>query len=159
MKRIAAMGALVITMLAVPAAGAMASTGGTGAGYTGPRTLQVACPLIHRKGHVRAWRLRHRHGRPVPVRVVCPYIPAKPVPKGCRPEVLRFDMAAGSSTLTEVSGPVLAPTQEFSYDGATYTIMSVNPGADSFTVFRDGFLFVNKEAAITDGTGFMACAR
>ena len=90
MKRIAAMGALVITMLAVPAAGAMASTGGTGAGYTGPRTVQVACPLIHRKGHVRAWRLRHRHGRPV---------------------------------------------------------------------FRDGFLFVNKEAAITDGTGFMACAR
>jgi hypothetical protein len=73
--------------------------------------------------------------------------------------VLRFDLATGSSTLTEVSGPVLAPTQEFSYRGDTYTIMSVNPGADSFTVFKDGFLFVNKGAAITGGAGFMICAR
>jgi hypothetical protein len=63
------------------------------------------------------------------------------------------------AALTEVSGPTLAPAQEFSYDGSTYTIMSVNPGANSFTVFRDGFLFVNKGAAITDGIGFMACAR
>jgi hypothetical protein len=37
--------------------------------------------------------------------------------------------------------------------------LPVNPGADSFTVFRDGFLFVNKGAAITDGTGFMTCTR
>ena len=73
--------------------------------------------------------------------------------------MLRFDLATGSSTLTEVSGPILAPTQEFSYGGDTYTIMSVNPGADSFTVFKDGFLFVNKGAAITGGTGFMICAR
>ena len=40
----------------------------------------------------------------------------------------------------------------------TYTIMSVNPGADSFTVFLNGWLVVNKGAAITDGIGFMACA-
>jgi len=65
----------------------------------------------------------------------------------------------GSSTLTEVSGPILAPTQEFSYRGATYTIMSINPGANSFTVFKGGFLFVNKGAAVTGGTGFMICAR
>jgi len=68
------------------------------------------------------------------------------------------DMAAGGSTLTEVSGPTLAPAQEFSYHDSTYTIMSVNPGANSFTVFRDGFLFVNKGAAITSGTALMACA-
>jgi hypothetical protein len=67
-------------------------------------------------------------------------------------------MASGSSTLTEVSGPVLAPPQEFSYHGNTYTIMSVNPGADSFTVFGNGWLFVNSGAAITDGIAFMACA-
>jgi len=73
--------------------------------------------------------------------------------------VLRFDVAAGSSTLTEVSGPTLAPTQEFSYGGDTYTIMTVNPGADSFTVFKDGFLFVNKGAAIASGTGVMCCTR
>ena len=68
-------------------------------------------------------------------------------------------MAAGSSALTEVSGPILAPALEFVYRGGTCTIMTVNPGADSVTVFRDGFLFVNKAAAITDGVGFMACAR
>ena len=68
-------------------------------------------------------------------------------------------MAAGGSTLTEVSGPTLAPAQEFSYDGSTYTITSVNPGANSFTVFRDGFLFVNTGAAITNGIALMACAR
>jgi hypothetical protein len=66
-------------------------------------------------------------------------------------------VAAGSSTLTEVSGPTLAPVQEFSYDGHTYTIMSVNPGADSFTVFLDGWLFVNKSPAITNATGYMVC--
>jgi hypothetical protein len=58
MKRIAAMAALVITMLAAPAA-AMAGT---------------ASP----KG-------------------------ASSAPKACRPALLRFDLAAGSSTLTEVS--------------------------------------------------------
>ena len=67
-------------------------------------------------------------------------------------------MAAGSSTLTEVSGPTLASSQEFSYDGNTYTIMSVNPGADSFTVFVNSWLFVYKGAAITDGVGVMTCA-
>jgi hypothetical protein len=59
MKRIAAMAALVITMLAAPAATAMAGT---------------ASP----KG-------------------------ASSAPKACRPALLRFDLAAGSSTLTEVS--------------------------------------------------------
>jgi hypothetical protein len=173
MKRIAAMAALVITMLAVPAAGAMASTsgpgtggstaGGQGPGYGKPGTIQVACPLVHHKGRSWVYQLRHRHGKFVRVRVACPFIPAKPVPvrpvPRCQPEVLRFDMAAGSSTLTEVSGPTLAPTQEFSYDGDTYTIMSVNPGADSFTVFKDGFLFVNEGSAIASGTGVMCCTR
>jgi hypothetical protein len=183
MKRIAAMAALVITMLAVPAAGAMASTaspgavspgsgnpgpGSPGGGYGRPGPARLACPPGFRKARTRAYRLRHRHGKPVQVRIhgkpvqvriTCPFIPAKPAPKACRPALLRFEMAAGSSTLTEVSGPVLAPSQEFRYDGATYTIMTINPGADSFTVFRDGFLFVNKGTAITDGTGFMTCTR
>ena len=171
MKRIAALAALVITLLAVPAAAAMAGTSGSGSGYRPPpRLAQVACRLPYqlRKGHskfkayrtayVKAYLRAHRHGKPVPVRIVCPYISARPLPRGCKPQVLRFDMAAGSSTLTEVSGPVLAPPQEFSYDGNAYTIMSVNPGADSFTVFKNGWLFVNKGTAITNGIGFMACA-
>ncbi|HJY99243.1 MAG TPA: hypothetical protein VJ305_00885 [Streptosporangiaceae bacterium] len=73
------------------------------------------------------------------------------------PRALTFDMAPGSSTLTEVSGPVLAPPEEFSYHGQIYTIMTVNPGAGSFTVFRDGTLFVNHGPAITRATGFMVC--
>ncbi len=183
MKRIAALAALMITMLAVPATAAMASMSGSapgsgapgsgapgsgapsggGLGYGRPGQVQVRCLLPSRfhKGHVKvtikakAFLARNRHGKPV--RLVCPYIPAKPLPKGCQPQVLRFDMAAGSSTLTEVSGPVLAPPQEFTYDGNTYTIMSVNPGADSFTVFLNGWRFVNNGATITNGIGFMAC--
>ena len=172
MKRIAALAALVITLLAVPAATAMASTSGSGdPGYGMPRPIQVVCPFPprFRKGHdsvkvypkeyARASVKARRGGKPARLRVACPFIPAKPLPRGCKPEILTFDMAAGSSTATEVSGPILAPTQEFSYDGSTYTIMSVNPGADSFTVFRDNFLFVNKGAAITGAVGVMACSR
>ena len=154
MKRIAALTALAFTLLAVPATAAMASTSGSGSGYTQPKPVQLVCPQVHRLH--RAYVIRH-HKR-IPIRIVCP-IRVKPLPRGCLPRVLRFDMAAGGRTLTEVSGPTLAPAQEFSYDGSTYTIMSVNPGANSFTVFRDGFLFVNKGAAIIDGIGFMACAR
>jgi hypothetical protein len=47
--------------------------------------------------------------------------------------------------------------EEFSYHGQIYTIMSVNPGAGSFTVFRDGLLFVNRAPVITRATGFMVC--
>jgi hypothetical protein len=154
MKRVAALTALAFTLLAVPATAAMASTSGSGSGYTQPKPVQLVCPQVHRLHRVYVIR----HHKRIPIRIVCP-IRVKPLPRGCLPRVLRFDMAADGSTLTEVSGPTLAPAQEFSYDGSTYTIMSVNPGANSFTVFRDGFLFVNKGAAITDGIGFMACAR
>jgi hypothetical protein len=93
----------------------------------------------------------------VPVRVVCPYIPAKPHPVGCATQQVVFSVAAGSSTLTEVSGPVLSPAQAFSYDGSTYTITSVNPGAGRFAVVKDGWLFHNQGTAITDGVGQMSC--
>ena len=140
MKRIAALAALAITLLAV------ARCGGHGlhrrlctwlrgsrlrASRAGPGRLPAAIPRPQGNHQIqadaRARLVRNRHGKPVPIRLSCPDIPAKPLPRGCKPQVLRFDMAAGSSTLTEVSGPVLAPPQEFSYDGNTYTIMSVNP--------------------------------
>ena len=158
MKRIAALTALVITLLAVPAAAAMATTGGLGPGpgyaKTGP--VQLVCPRIHR--FPRPYLTRHHKRIPVRIRIACS-LRGKPFPRPCLSGVLRFDMAAGGRTLTEVSGPTLAPAQEFSYDGSTYTIMSVNPGANSFTVFRDGFLFVNSGAAITNAIALMACAR
>jgi hypothetical protein len=169
MKRIAALAALVITMLAVPAAAAMASTSGSGPGYgQPPRLVQVACPLPRQfhQGHFNfkitvkdgAFLKAHRLGKPVRLRIICPNIPAKPFTKVCGPQALRFDMAAGSSTLTEVVGPVLAPPHGFSYDGNTYTIMSGNRGDGSFTVFLNGWLFVNHGAAITDGIGLMGCS-
>jgi hypothetical protein len=75
----------------------------------------------------------------------------------CPPRALTFDLAPGSSTLTEVFGPVPAPPEEFRYHGQTYTIMTVNPGAGGFTVFRGGMLFVNHGPAITRATVFMIC--
>lgn len=170
MKRIAALAALVITMVAVPAAAAVASTGGSGPGdggpgYGRPGPVQVAChPGYHQgryklpartRAYLKAFRIRHR--KPFPRRIACPYIPAKPHPAGCAPRQLVFDMAAGSSTLTEVSGPVLSPAQEFSYGGTTYTITSVTPGAGNFAVFKDGWLFHNQGPAITDGVASMCC--
>jgi hypothetical protein len=156
MKRIAALTALAFTLLAVPATAAMASTSGSGPGYTQSKPVQLVCPRIHRVH--RAYVIRHHKRMTIRIRIACP-IRVKPLPRGCLPRVLRFDMAAGGSTLTEVSGPTLAPAQEFSYDGSTYTIMSVNPGANGFTVFRDGHLFVNSGAAITGATALMCCTR
>ena len=48
MKRIAALTALVITLLAVPAAAAMATTGGHGSGYAKPtpKSVQLVCPRV-----------------------------------------------------------------------------------------------------------------
>jgi len=195
MKRMAALAALLLALLAIPAA-AMASSGtGTGSvsvgpGYAPPRAAQAACTFDLRlaKGHPKGqvvvrgrttWvkgkippkilvqLLRHgkkgrvtvvfRHGKKGLVTIVCPFPPGPPF---CLGPVLRFDMASGSSTLTEVSGPTLSPTQTFVYDGNSYTIMSVNPGADSFTVFLNGImLFTNHGAAIANGTGFMPCGR
>ncbi len=128
MKRIAALTALAFTLLAVPATAAMASTSGSGSGYTQPKPVQLVCPQVHRLH--RAYVIRH-HKR-IPIRIVCP-IRVKPLPRGCLPRVLRFDMAAGGS--------------------------SVNPGANGFTVFRDGHLFVNSGAAITGATALMCCTR
>jgi hypothetical protein len=193
MKRMAALAALLLALLAIPAA-AMASSGsGTGSvsggpGYAPPRAAQAACTFALAKGHhkgqvvikgriirvngkippkILVRLLRHgkkgrvtvvfRHGKKGRVTLVCPFPPGPPF---CLGPVLRFDMAAGSSTLTEVSGPTLSPTQTFVYDGNSYTIMSVNPGADSFTVFLNGImLFTNHGAAIANGVGFMPCGR
>ena len=176
MKRFAVLAALMVAMLAIPAA-AMASSGSAsgGPGYGQPRAVQAVCPVPFRlrKGHPRrevvikgkgvAVRTKLsrkallkllRHGKKGRVEIVCKFRRGQQV---CLGPILRFDVASGSSTLTEVSGPTLWPTQTFVYRGETYTIMSVNPGADSFTAFVNNFLFVNHGAAITNGVGFMPC--
>lgn len=116
MKRIAAVAALIVTMLAVPAAAAMASP---------VRWPSLACP----PGHAFA-----------------------------KPKALTFAVASGSSTVYEVSGPTLAPAEEFRWDGSTYTIWSVNPGAGSFTMSSGASLFVNEGQSITGATGYLICS-
>jgi hypothetical protein len=161
-----------VALLAIPAA-AMASSGsasGGGPGYAPPGTIRAVCPFPFRlgKGHPKrvlvikgrtklppkALLRALRHAKKGRIEIVCKFRPGPPL---CLGPILRFDVASGSSTLTEVSGPTLWPSQTFVYRGETYTIMSVNPGADSFTAFVNNFLFVNHGAAITNGVGFMAC--
>jgi hypothetical protein len=145
--------ALLASLLAVPTA-AMASTAGSG-----PGTVNIGCPPPRHGKPVKVLRLRkHRPfkpGRPVAVLINCKLPPPA---VGCRLRPLVFDVASGSSTLTEVSGPTLAPAEEFFYAGSIYTINTVNPGADSFTVFHDNFLFVNSGSAITNGHGILLCS-
>jgi hypothetical protein len=150
MKCVSALAAMTVIVLGTPAI-ALASTIDPGSGSGGPGQVRIACPPPLGK-HVRPRLVRvKRHGKRPRGLLVCPF------PRGCPPRALTFDMAPGSSTLTEVSGSVLAPPEEFSYHRQTYTIMTVNPGAGSFTVFRDGMLFVNHGPAITRATGFMVC--
>ena len=175
MKRFAVLAALMVALLAIPAT-AMASSGSGsgGPGYVPPRAIQAVCPVPFRlrKGHLKQVSVKGkvvringklppkallkllRHGKKGRVEIVCNLRPGPPL---CLGPILRFDVAAGSSNLTEVSGPTLWPTETFTYRGGTYTIMSINPGADSFTVFYNNILFVNHGAAITNGVGFMAC--
>jgi hypothetical protein len=164
-KRIAAVAALIVTMLAVPAA-AMASTGGTDR----PGPGQSVCPppyLLHHRPHIRHLnRYRYRHHHPKRHLVCSVSVPFQPpqsqnCPSGYaygQVQSLTFSVASGSSTVYEDSGPTLAPAEEFTYDGNTYTIWTVNPGADSFTMSANGSLYVNGGPDITDATGNLVCS-
>jgi hypothetical protein len=177
-KRLIALASMVVallgTLLVAPAA--MASTAGSGPGPgqgfgpgPGPIAVQIGCPpLLHGKPiNLKAFRnnkvfrrlLKRHPRRPVQIRINCSVAVSVSVPvaQACQPRTLVFDATAASSTLTEVSGPTLAPAQEFSYAGNIYTIMSVNPGADSFTVFLDNSLFV-AGSNITNGHGTLLCS-
>ena len=164
MKRIAALAAVTIGLLAIPAA-AMASTVGSGdSGSSSGTTLGVhlqpkGCYVVWYKVDHQAkkyfywWQNGHEYKAPF-----CPFpeqIPLPP-PQVCEKQLLTFSVAAGSHALTEVSGPELWPTEQFIYDGNVYTIMSINPGADQFTAFENNVLFsTNDSTAITNATGYI----
>jgi len=162
MKRIAALAATVIGLLAIPTA-AMASTVGSGdSGSSSGTTVEVH--LQPDKCYVGWYKVDHhaqkyfywwQNGREYTA-PFCPLPEQIPLPqvKVCEKQLLTFSVAAGSHALTEVSGPELWPTEQFIYDGNTYTIMSVNPGADQFTAFVNNLLFTNNSgAAITNAVG------
>ena len=167
MKRIAALAAVMFGLLAIPTA-AMASTGdpgGSGSGYGTTVSVQPGeCYYgFHRvHHHSRKYFDWWRHGRWTTA-VTCPFpkqVPLPgPQPYPCQGQALTFSVAAGSSVMTEVSGPQLSPAEQFTYDGNTYTVMTVNPGADQFTAWVNNFEYTNNSGAvITDATGVMACS-
>jgi hypothetical protein len=174
-KRIAAVAALTITMLAVPAAAALASTGGAstgGSGYGPPGPGQFACQpppyllhlYLHHNRHLRRYRNHHPRRNEV-CQIPQPPFPQPHFPQNCPAQGIpygqqrsfTFDVASGSSTVYQTSGPPLTTAEDFSYDGNTYTITSVNPG-DSFTMSYGGSLYVNDGPSITDATGYLACS-
>lgn len=163
MKRIAALAAVMIGLLALPTA-AMASTTGSGPGpgttvSVGSGGCHIRVYGAHRHPKRQVVRLRLKRGQKLPI--ACRrlrQIPVPPPQAQCLPQTLTFSVASGSSTMTEVSGPQLAPAEEFTSDGTTYTIMTVNPGASQFTAFVNNFLFTNQGAAITNATGVIGCS-
>jgi hypothetical protein len=171
MKRIAALAAVVIGLLAIPTT-AMASTvgsggSGSGSGYGTPGWVQPsACYYgFHRTHHhynkYFEWWQRGREftGAYCPYPRQFPLPQQQPQPQPCfSSQTVTFSVAAGGSVMTEVSGPQLSPAEEFVYDGSTYTIMSINPGADQFTAFVNNALFTNSGAAITDAAGAIVCS-
>lgn len=169
MKRIMALAAVTIGLLAIPTA-AMASTGSSGdsgPGYGTTVSAQPkACYYGFERGHHHSrryfewwWHGREYRGYNCPVSQQFPLPQPQPQPQSCLAESLTFSVAAGSSVMTEDSGPQLSPTEEFVYDGNTYTIMSVNPGAGQFTAFVNNVLFTNNSGgAITDAAGTLICS-
>lgn len=164
MKRIAALAAVMIGLLAIPTA-AMASTGSSGGSGYGttlsvqPYTCYYGFHRVHHhsKRYFEWWQRGRKYTAvtcPFPRRVPLP----QPLPNQCLPQALTFSVAAGSSAMTEVSGPQLSPAEEFTYDGSTYTVMSVNPGAGQFTAFVNNSLFTNNGAAITNATAALCCS-
>jgi hypothetical protein len=163
MKRIAALAAVTIGLLAIPAA-AMASTitpgdppGGDYASnvQVQPRECYVGWHDVdhHSTRYFDWWQ----DGREVTA-LACPFPKQIPLPPSdeCQGQLLTFSVGPDSSVLTEVSGPELSPTEQFIYDGNVYTIMSVNPGADQFTAFVNNVLFsTNDSTAITNATGIV----
>lgn len=185
MKRIAALAAVVIGLLAIPTAAFASTTGSGGSGYgpTGwggsgysttswggsgygtagsfqPQTCYYGFQRSHH--HSRRYFEWWGHGRENRG-FACPYPRQFPLPGGqqqqpqsCFSQTLSFSMAAGGSEMIEVSGPQLSATEEFVYDNNTYTIMSVN--ADQFTAFVNNALFVNSGGPITDASGAIVCS-
>jgi hypothetical protein len=163
MKRIAALAAVTIGLLAIPTA-AMASTGSSGgSGYGATASVQSDFCYFgfhHHHHHNQRYFEWWQNGQQF-TNVTCPFpqqvqIPIPP-PACTAGQTFTFNVAASTSNFTQLSGPQLNPTEEFTWGGQTYTIMSINPGAGTFTAFVDDFLFTNGATAIGTSTGVLVC--
>jgi hypothetical protein len=140
-KRIAAVAALIVGLLALPAAAAMASTSSPAQGPWGQGQF---CQSHHPYGK------HHRHHRHHPYGFNnCNYPP--PQPSGyCSGQSFTFTWASDSNSLFEESGPTLYSGEQFSFDGSVFTIGTVNQAAGSITLTT-----VNYGPTIFYGVGYL----
>jgi hypothetical protein len=156
-KRIAAVAALIVAMLAVPAAAAMASTSTSGSSPAGHS--QFFCPpnpfqhrhhqRDHRRHHGRHGHHGRHHGHHNFGFNNCNFPP--PPPAGfCHGASFTFSWQHGASGLYEISGPPLYTGQQFSYNGSLYTIVLANTIAGSMELSA-----VNFGPTIFQGTAYL----
>jgi len=132
-KRIAAVAALIVAMLAVPAAAAMASTStsGSGSGHAGQSQFCQPNPFQHRH-HNRHHRRNHGHHKHHQFAFNNCNSPFPPPPSGfCNGASFTFSWGSGFRSIYELSGPTLSTGEQFSFDGSIYTIVNANPTAGS----------------------------
>jgi len=168
MKRIVAIAALAVAMASIPAT-AMASTGSPEPG-PGPVLTPLRCPPALTKsphgvvapppGVV----VTPVPGKPVVVVACCGQVQvrrdtSRPVPVGrfCRVQTVVFDMAAGSSVVTEVHGARVHHGERLLYQGQVYTVNSV--WGDHFDVDQQGRLVANTGSAIRNGLAIVLSGR
>lgn len=141
MKRIAAVAALIVAMLALPAAAAMASTStsGSGSGHAGQSLYCQPNPFQHRhhnRHHNRHHGRHHghhgHHGHHQFNNCNSPY----PLPPSgfCNGASFTFSWVSGADGIYEISGPALYTGEQFSYNGGLYTIVLANTLAGSMSL-------------------------
>jgi hypothetical protein len=133
-KRIAAVAALIVAMLGVPAVAAMASTSAPGSGHS-----QFFCPPnpFQHRHHFRHHRGHHGHRRHHQFSFNnCNFPPPPPPPAfgSCTGASFTFSWVHGADGIYEISGPALVTGEQFSFDGGIYTIVLANTLAGSMTL-------------------------
>jgi hypothetical protein len=148
-KRIAAVAALIVAMLAVPAAAAMASTSTSASGHAGQWQFCQPNPFQHRHHGHHGHHGRHGHHRnhQVPFNL-CNFPP--PAPSVCNGASFTFSWVSNTDNLYEISGPTLSAGEQFSYNGSVYTIVFANPAAGNMQINT-----TNYGPPIVWGTGYL----
>jgi len=147
-KRIAAVAALIVAMLAVPAAAAMASTSTSGSGHASQSQFCPPNPFQHRH-HNRHHRRHHGHHHHFAFNNCNSPFPLPP--SGfCNGASFTFSWGSGFRSIYELSGPTLSTGEQFSFDGSIYTIVNANPIAGSMLLNT-----INFGPTVFVGTGFL----
>ncbi len=149
MKRIAAMAALIVAMLAVPATAAMASTSTSGSAHAGQWQFCQPNTFQHRH-HGHHGRHKHHRNHQFPFNLCnFPNFPA-PAPSVCNGASFTFSWVSDTDNLYEISGPTLSAGEQFSYNGNVYTIVFANPAAGNMQINT-----TNYGPPIVWGTGYL----